>query len=406
MCACFGGRRLGKRSARDRCMDVGRQLRDARLQAGLSQEQIAEATKITLGKIEALEADAFEQLPQGIYLDGIVRAYADEVGLDGNALVAALRRQPQPLEAPTAIEPTTASAAVSSAFLSFPSERELTAPVEPVHRDTPAELPTAYNDPDVYAAPELYMLDEESSASMLPPPSRPRGAARFVTPVLAFVAAAGIGAYLYEINRPFARHDEIALPAVSDTPAVPAAAPDNQAVSSANHHQDETPASPEHSVNAAPPPAAPSRASSPVPESTDRAAPSTPGPEAVKPSGPALSGLWTMNTRVESSSYRDFEGLQLGYRLQLHQEGNRITGEGVKTLENGRELAGGAKTAIEVEGTYVGHRVTLTFTERGTQRTTGGKMILDVSDDGVLRGRFSSSAARSSGTAEVRRLEG
>jgi hypothetical protein len=47
----------------------------------------------------------------------------------------------------------------------------------------------------------------------------------------------------------------------------------------------------------------------------------------------------------------------------------------------------------------------LTFTERGTRRETDGKMILDVNDDGVLRGRFLSSAARSNGTAEARRPE-
>jgi hypothetical protein len=33
-------------------------------------------------------------------------------------------------------------------------------------------------------------------------------------------------------------------------------------------------------------------------------------------------------------------------------------------------------------------------------------MILDVHEDGVLRGRFSSNAARSTGTAEARRPEG
>jgi hypothetical protein len=40
------------------------------------------------------------------------------------------------------------------------------------------------------------------------------------------------------------------------------------------------------------------------------------------------------------------------------------------------------------------------------RRTTDGMMILDVNDDGVLRGRFSSTAAQSVGLVEARRPRG
>jgi hypothetical protein len=78
----------------------------------------------------------------------------------------------------------------------------------------------------------------------------------------------------------------------------------------------------------------------------------------------------------------------------------------VKIRENGQAINEGAQTPIAVQGTLVGNRLTLTFTERGRRRESAGKMILDVHEDGVLRGRFSSSAAQSSGTAEARRPEG
>jgi hypothetical protein len=116
-----------------------------------------------------------------------------------------------------------------------------------------------------------------------------------------------------------------------------------------------------------------------------------------------VSGVWTLDTRIESSSYRDYEGLQLGYRLELQQDGARISGTGVKIVENGRRLGGAAQTPIMVHGIISGERLTLTFTERGLRRTSEGKMILNVNDDGVLRGRFSSNAARSVGIAEARR---
>jgi hypothetical protein len=48
----------------------------------------------------------------------------------------------------------------------------------------------------------------------------------------------------------------------------------------------------------------------------------------------------------------------------------------------------------------------LSFIESGSQRESAGKMILELHEDGVLRGRFSSDAARSTGTVEARRPEG
>src|SRR5688572_24572673 len=74
-------------------MTVDSELRRAREAAGLSAEQISERTKIQLYKIEALESDDFEKLPQGIYLDGIVRAYAHEVSIDVEPMVERVRAQ-------------------------------------------------------------------------------------------------------------------------------------------------------------------------------------------------------------------------------------------------------------------------------------------------------------------------
>ena len=63
-----------------------------------------------------------------------------------------------------------------------------------------------------------------------------------------------------------------------------------------------------------------------------------------------------------------------------------------------------AQTPISVAGTIDGDRLTLTFTERGTRRPTQGKFVLLLDESGAMRGRFSSNAARSSGTVEARRI--
>lgn len=67
--------------------EFGVQLKRAREQRGISLRQIATATKISMGALEALERDDFSRLPGGIFSRAFVRAYAIEVGLDPDQMV-------------------------------------------------------------------------------------------------------------------------------------------------------------------------------------------------------------------------------------------------------------------------------------------------------------------------------
>ncbi len=62
--------------------DFGARLRQAREARGVSLRQVANATKIAVGVLEALERNDFSKLPGGIFSRAFVRAYAQEVGLD------------------------------------------------------------------------------------------------------------------------------------------------------------------------------------------------------------------------------------------------------------------------------------------------------------------------------------
>jgi hypothetical protein len=126
-----------------------------------------------------------------------------------------------------------------------------------------------------------------------------------------------------------------------------------------------------------------------------------------KPAPPAedLSGEWTLVTRVEASSIPSFQGLELGYRVRFAQHGNAIEGTGAKVSENGRTISTRGQTPIVLNGTVAGERVTLTFTEDGTRRRSSGRFVLVREDGAAWRGRFSSDAARSSGTVLARRAE-
>jgi cytoskeletal protein RodZ len=69
-------------------MDVGSTLRAARERHGLTVAQLASTTKIPVGILRALEENAFERVPRGIFVRGYLRAYATEVGLDPADIVA------------------------------------------------------------------------------------------------------------------------------------------------------------------------------------------------------------------------------------------------------------------------------------------------------------------------------
>jgi cytoskeletal protein RodZ len=60
----------------------GKELRRERELRRISLREVAEATKVNLRYLQALENDDFEQLPGGVFNRGFVRAYAQFVGID------------------------------------------------------------------------------------------------------------------------------------------------------------------------------------------------------------------------------------------------------------------------------------------------------------------------------------
>jgi hypothetical protein len=106
-----------------------------------------------------------------------------------------------------------------------------------------------------------------------------------------------------------------------------------------------------------------------------------------------------------SGMYSAYQGLRLGYRVQLEQDGDRITGRGQKWSESGRQVSAGARSPIILSGRIDGRHVTLQYTERGARRATSGSFSFNLSPDGdALRGSFSSTAADASGGSVARKM--
>lgn len=70
-----------------------------RRKAGVSLEQIADRTKISLRFLRAIEAEEFEKLPGGIFSTSYLRQYAAVIGYDEAELLMHFDRKmnPQPL---------------------------------------------------------------------------------------------------------------------------------------------------------------------------------------------------------------------------------------------------------------------------------------------------------------------
>jgi len=57
--------------------------------------EVAEATKVNIRYLEAMERDDFEHLPGGVFNRGFVRAYAQFIGVDPDAMVNAYLMEEQ-----------------------------------------------------------------------------------------------------------------------------------------------------------------------------------------------------------------------------------------------------------------------------------------------------------------------
>jgi hypothetical protein len=118
-----------------------------------------------------------------------------------------------------------------------------------------------------------------------------------------------------------------------------------------------------------------------------------------------VSGQWAINNTMESTSYREFKGLKLGYRIFVTQSGTDITGTGEKWSENDRALPSTAHTHIKLTGSINGKKITATFQEDGTERKTEGTLNWTYQPaTGNLIGTFTSTSADSSGPSTGQRV--
>jgi transcriptional regulator with XRE-family HTH domain len=102
--------------------DVGNRLRRAREQAGFDIQDISASTKIKPGFLLAIERGAFEQLPGHFFARNFLKAYAREVGLSPDEVVAEFDDDFRPVE--VAQDPPLPKSPVRSVAMRFPPAME------------------------------------------------------------------------------------------------------------------------------------------------------------------------------------------------------------------------------------------------------------------------------------------
>lgn len=119
---------------------------------------------------------------------------------------------------------------------------------------------------------------------------------------------------------------------------------------------------------------------------------------------PNLSGHWLVTNVVDRTTYSRFAGLRIGFRIDIEQHGNAITGRGEKYAVDEQPVPRRQRTPIAFEGRVHGHEAVVRFVEHGTRRVSHGAFHWRISPDGAnLEGTFESSAAGTHGRSRADR---
>jgi cytoskeletal protein RodZ len=90
-------------------MGVGVRLRALREQRAISLDALAQRTRIAPRVLRAIERDDFGSVPEGIFVRGYLRAYAREIELDPEEIVAQYRAEHEPATQPAPSRSSVAS---------------------------------------------------------------------------------------------------------------------------------------------------------------------------------------------------------------------------------------------------------------------------------------------------------
>lgn len=126
-----------------------------------------------------------------------------------------------------------------------------------------------------------------------------------------------------------------------------------------------------------------------------------------------ITGEWETLLKVVETSYNPYRNLGIQFKIHLLQNGNEILGSGEKIKDlnpDGTETVfeRSKRVKIEITGYYEKKylrrsKVFFNVIELGRERESRSTYIIVVKNSKFLKGNFTSTAADSSGTIEMRK---
>jgi transcriptional regulator with XRE-family HTH domain len=121
---------------RETLAEIGDRLSELRQQQHLSIDEIAAKTQIQPHIVQAIELGQIELLPESVYVKGMVKRYANSVGIDGNSLAQELPtwdRSDMDLARSTVLQSTGFNSATGTQQKSTGLQSVSSTPVKPLH---------------------------------------------------------------------------------------------------------------------------------------------------------------------------------------------------------------------------------------------------------------------------------
>jgi len=108
------------------------------------------------------------------------------------------------------------------------------------------------------------------------------------------------------------------------------------------------------------------------------------------------SGEWKMISKIETTEFKNFIGIEIEWVLHLSHSGNQISGTGEKISVNSERLNFRDRTMLTLSGTIDEDQFVLNYIEKGPRRETRGTLTGQFNNE-LFSGIISSTAANSKG---------
>jgi hypothetical protein len=118
-----------------------------------------------------------------------------------------------------------------------------------------------------------------------------------------------------------------------------------------------------------------------------------------------INGEWKFTFSIESSSMKSYIGKSAGYKIFIHQDGNKINGKGDKWWVDNIEIPYSQHDRFEFDGSDKNKLFNGNYVLYGTLKTTEGGFEMKIINDSVMIGVFAGTAADTKGHVIATRIK-